>query len=78
MKIGDKVLFTDYFYEHHKYMTYNRYNIFTIKDYFSDNFINIISLYELPGYYFEPKNLITVSEIRKQKIKKLKNVSKWR
>jgi len=71
MKIGDKVLFTDYFYEHHKYITDNRYNIFTIKDYFSDNF-TIISLYELPMYYFEPKNLITVSEIRKKKLKKLK------
>jgi len=72
MKIGDKVIFSDVFYEHHKDMTENKNSIFTIS--FVNYYSGVVNLHEFSNFNFGYIHLVLLSENRKEKLKKLNNI----
>jgi len=74
MKRGDKVIFSDTFYEHHKDMTENKNSIFTIN--FVNYYSGVVTLREFPNFNFGYIHLDKLSKIRKEKLNKLNNIWK--
>jgi len=69
VKIGDKVIFSDCFYRNHEDMNKYRNRVFTV--YFVNDYSGIINLLEFVDYNFHKTYLVSLSQIRKDKLNKI-------